>query len=624
MVEDIISMNQSIHHRGPDDNGTSYDVIENFGIAFGQARLAIIDLSRAGHQPMFYDRKSGASNENFHYSSTYDLSLVFNGEIYNHLDIRKELEDIGYIFSTKSDTEVILASYLAWWPDCVTRFNGMWAFCIYDKIQHNFFCSRDRFGKKPLYFYHTDTDFIFSSELKGILAHTDLHINTTDNIDADAVDFYFSMGNIPAPLTIYKNISKLEAWHNILLTLEQWKLVLKKSQYYTLPSYSPLLDRRLLIEEGRSLLDNATKIRMFSADVPVWAFLSGGLDSSSVVAMMTKYTEKSKLHTFSIGFEGKYDETKYIDIVKEAFWTNHHHKYFCEDDFCDMLDIFAHTYDEPFADVSGFPTLFVSKLAREHVTVSLSGDGWDEIFGWYMMHQVAAQMDILYKTPILIRKLFFWIIHPISQYSFFLMKVSEALRLSFLPKYDFYAEISGWVNYKSQSYKDWTRENMQKLLEQNAWDFTQSMIDFDLMYNTLADNFLTKVDRASMAYALEVRSPFLDYRFIEYSRKIPVKWKVTPFKTKILMRDIIRDIVPDSILQRWKQWFAPPIVDWIMQDSYIQAAQGWLKIIRSIKAIHPELISFLSEIFEKKNQAYPPEYVIRLFLFYRWHKQWID
>lgn len=233
-----------------------------------------------------------------------------------------------------------------------------------------------------------------------------------------------------------------------------------------------------------------------------------------------------------------------------------------------MVDTIAYHYDEPFGDYSSFPTTFVSQLAREHVTVSLSGDGGDEIFGGYMMHQVAVQMDILYSLPLFLRKLFSKIIPATFDNLSLLSKLREAFRVSTFPKEDFYAELGGSTLYRPDVYKAWTREKLRFLLEKNHGNFVQTIIDFDLFYNTIPDNFLVKVDRASMSQSLEVRSPFLDYRFVELARRIPTKWKVSLTKTKILMRDIIADIVPESIVKRDKHGFEPPITLWINSPEY--------------------------------------------------------
>lgn len=616
-------MNESLHHRGPDDRGIFVDKYKNWGIAFWQDRLSIIDLSLAGHQPMFFLKTHGAWNENHNPQSDYELTIVFNGEIYNYLDIKQELEALWYIFSSHSDTEVLLASYHAWWESCVERFNGMWAFCIYDKQKSLFFCSRDRFGKKPLYYHQTATDFLFSSELKGIISHEDLTINQEGNLDPEALDFYFTTGNIPAPYTIYKNVRKLEAGTNLLISIKGDVISKEIKRYYVLPPFSPSLDKSWLITEWRELLEDAVKIRMFSADVPVWAFLSGGLDSSSVVAEMTKFTEKQNLHTFSIGFEGKYDETPYINIVKEAFGTNHHHEYFKEEDFRKLLGDIYYYYDEPFADYSNFPTLFVSQLARKYVTVALSWDGGDEVFGWYMMHQIAAQMSFLYRIPRFLRKIFYVVIPKIGNELSLLSKLREALRISFFPKEDFYAELGWSFLYRPDIYKTWTRERLKWLLERNNGNFTQSIIDFDLLHNTLGDNFLTKVDRASMSQSLEVRSPFLDYRFVEYARKIPTKWKVNQRKNKILMRDIIRGIVPDTIVNRGKQGFEPPIKEWILSEEYLKEMKDSVIELERRGVLSSEWATFYRQtVLSSYNQAFTV-YKIRLFLLMKWKEKWI-
>jgi asparagine synthase (glutamine-hydrolysing) len=621
--ESLVLMNQSIHHRWPDDTGMYFSRNWDYTRALGQVRLSIIDLSPGGHQPMHYRKNLWASNQVFESEKEHDLSIVFNGEIYNYRDIRSELETLGYIFSTHSDTEIILASYDAWGTDCVKKFNGMWAFALLDEKKNTLFCSRDRYGKKPFYYYRSDIDFIFSSEIKGILEHKDLKINTQDNILPEALDFYFTTGNIPAPYTIYKNISKLEAWHHLFINMSADTLSIKKEQYYTLPDYAPMSDKASLIDEWKKLLTDAVKIRMFASDVPVWAFLSGGLDSSSVVAEMTKHVEKSKLHTFSIGFDWKYDETHYIDIVKEAFGTNHHHAYFRESDFQWLLENVSFFYDEPFADYSNFPTMFVSKLAREQVTVSLSWDGGDEVFGWYMMHKIAAQMDMIYRLPLFLRKFFAHIIPTTADNLSLFSRLKEAFRVSTFPREDFYAEL-GWSSiYRPNVYKNWTREKLRYLLEKSGGNFIQSIIDFDLLYNTLSDNFLVKVDRASMAYALEVRAPFLDYRIVEYARKIPTKWKVSMRKTKILMREIIRDLVPDEIVSRGKQGFEPPIKDWILSWEYISELEEWLESLFEQKILSEDWYKFYKEkVFQNQNSLYNI-FRIKLFLLIKWKEKWL-
>jgi asparagine synthase (glutamine-hydrolysing) len=277
----IEEMNRRIKHRGPDDDGIYTDE----KVSLGQVRLSIIDLSSAGHQPMSYEHKGRK------------VYIVFNGEIYNFQDIRDDLEAKGYSFKSKTDTEVILASYLEYGTKCVEAFNGMWGFVIYDPEKNHLFCSRDRLGVKPLYYYWDQKSFIFSSELKGLLAHEHLKINQAENINHDAVDYFFSVGFVPSPTTIFKNVYKLEPRQNLLFNLKENSL--STEYYFDIPTFRPEYNHEALVKEGRELLCDAIRLRMI-ADVPVGAFLSGGLDSSAVVGLMQEHTDLSKLHTFSI------------------------------------------------------------------------------------------------------------------------------------------------------------------------------------------------------------------------------------------------------------------------------------------------------------------------------------
>ncbi len=624
----IKHMNQAIIHRGPDDQGFFCQQNDSFSISQWQVRLAIIDLSDAWFQPMFYDKDVGnfSQKHNPHIVEEIgekSIRIIFNGEIYNFQEIKWDLINKWYTFASNSDTEVILASYLEYGTDCVNHFNGMRAFALYDPRKQEVFCSRDRLGKKPFYYYFDGQQFIFSSEIKGILEHKELKINTKENMDPEALDFYFTMGYIPAPRTIYKNVRKLEARHNLQLKITNHKLQITNSCYYEIPEYKPINDKQALLEEGKKLLEDSVKIRMFTSDVPVGAFLSWWLDSSSVVAEMTKRVDKDKLNTFSIGFEGKYDESDYVHIVEKAFGTKHHHEYFRQKDFERMIDDISFYYDEPFADYSNFPTRFVCELAKKDVTVSLSGDGGDEIFGGYMMHQVGAQMTIIRKIPKFFRQLLYRIIPKTADNLSTLSKIKEAFRVSLLPLENFYANIWGSTLYKPEIYKKRTEEKFRELLKATHGNFTQAMIDFDLFYNTLADNFLVKTDRASMAQPLEIRSPFLDVRWIDRGRKTPTRWKVSRRKTKILMREIIKDIVPLEIIHRNKQGFEPPIKDRILQEKYMQEIRSWLDELTRNSILSSQWKTFYQDQVFTQNNSVFNVYKVKLFLLIKWYKQWV-
>jgi asparagine synthase (glutamine-hydrolysing) len=612
----VQSMCTAVKHRGPDDSGIYFD--EN--ISFGHVRLSIIDLSKKGHQPMGLNKDNEAIYEDAKLD-TAELIIIFNGEIYNYQEIRSSLEKSGVKFQTGSDTEVILKSYRKWGAACVNRFNGMWSFSIYDKTKNLLFCSRDRLGVKPFYYYYDKKHFVFSSELKGILQTKSKDIKFV--LNNDAIKFYFAIGYIPAPMSIYKNTFKLEAGHNLIFNLKTSSIKLTK--YYEIPDFKPVNNKQQLISEGKEILYDATRLRMI-ADVPVGAFLSGGLDSSSIVGAMSKYTKLKNLHTFSIGFDkkydkGKYDETKYVKIVKNYFKTNHHHYYFKEKDFEDTIKDYIEMYDEPFADYSGFPIYKVSKMARAKVTVALSGDGGDEIFGGYTSHLMGARLSLIRKTPRLLRKL--GAIIPAKKNlnetaSLYLLK--EALALSLKDKKSFHSKTLPDESYKPEIFQKWSEYKLEYCLKKGNNNLSEALRIYDLLYNTLQDNFLVKVDRASMQAPIEVRSPFLDYRFIEFAQRIPSKWKVSPTKTKILMREIIKDIVPKEIINRGKQGFEPPLDKWILREKHMKYME---KRVNTLKDIDADLYDFYKNKVMKENNKFHNIYRIRLFLFLKWQDRWL-
>ncbi|MFA5743343.1 MAG: asparagine synthase (glutamine-hydrolyzing) [Candidatus Nanoarchaeia archaeon] len=578
----INNMNLSLKHRGPNGKGIYVDK----NVSLGQVRLSILDLSNAGKQPMNYKHKN------------IELEIVFNGEIYNYVEIKDELLKKGYLFKSNSDTEVITAAYIEYGEECVKKFNGMWAFVIYDKNKKLLFCSRDRFGVKPFYYYFKDKKFIFSSELKGILEHKQCNINRFENINKKALDLYFTLGFIPSPYTIYNSVFKLSQGNNLIFDIKKNNIVIKK--FYDLPKYKPIKNKNQLLNEGKSLLENAVKIRMRS-DVPIGAFLSGGLDSSSVVGLMRNFTELKKLNTFSIGFENEFDETKYINIVKNFYKTKHHNYSFKNNDFEKWIDKFTFHFDEPFADYSLFPTFQVSELAKKKVTVVLSGDGGDEIFGGYNIYKAPLIINLLKIIPINLRKKLEKIIN--------IKKIKNMIQKSIEKKEDFYSN-----KFDNENYMYWTSKNLRYCLKKADNNLVEALRIYDILFNTLGDNYCTKVDRASMAYAIEVRSPFLDYRLIEYSQKIPSRLKVNFNQTKIFMRELVKDIVPKEIINLKKHGFGAPISYWFKNLKFDSKSE---KELKSIKKISKYWYTFF------KNTENNEELNIRLFFFNKWGKKWI-
>ncbi len=587
-------MNNSLKHRGPDAEGIFF----NEQVSLGHRRLSVIDVSKKGSQPMTYTNKKKSA------------TIVFNGEIYNFKEIKKELISKNYKFKSNSDTEVILASYLEWGFDCVNKFNGMWAFCIYDKQRNILFLSRDRLGQKPLYYYFDKEKFIFSSEIKGILKH-----KVKKEFSKDAINLYFSQGFIPSPYSIYKNIYKLEARQNLKFNIK--KNTLEKNYYFNYPEYRPIYDKKRLIRESRELIKSATKYRLI-ADVPTGAFLSGGIDSSTIVSEIVRDLGKRHLTTYSIGFDGKYDETPYVEIMRKTLNVKHSHKYFQEKDFKEILKKIFYFYDEPLCDPSMLPTFMLSKFARESLTVALSGDGGDEVFGGYPRHKMASQMELIRKLPISLRKIL------IKLFAFKKVeKLSEGLRLSLLPKEEFFSEARSDI-YKPEIYKQLSKKNFRECLKLAKGDLTEATILMDRYFNTMGDNYLAKVDRASMAFSLEVRSPFLDYRFLKYASKIPSKWKASKFNEKILLKKIVKNLIPDEIINRKKRGFTPPIEEWLMKDTYQTKLDNALDDLFDKKIIDGKWVEFYKKRVLGKNDQIAKTYQMRLFLFYEWWQYWGD
>ncbi|MFX0077573.1 MAG: asparagine synthetase B family protein, partial [Candidatus Hermodarchaeota archaeon] len=392
-----------------------------------------------------------------------------------------------------------------------------------------------------------------------------------------------------------------------------------------LPKYQPDRNLGILIDEGKKLLKDATKLRLI-ADVPIGAFLSGGLDSSATVATMSNFLELKNLNTFSIGFSGSYDETKYSSIIKDFFNTKHHYKFFNKNDFEKLLNTIFYFYDEPFADHSIFPTIAVSKLASDFVKVVLTGDGGDEIFGGYDKYQAAAQIAILRKMPKLVRKLGYRLIPKSIESSISTFRyLKEGIKISLKPPEDYFTELWSEEVYKPEIYKQWTQMKLKHCLDLSNGNFTEALIKYDYYFSTMAENFLLKVDRASMAHSVETRSPFLDYRFIDYSTKIPVEMKTNYKKRKILMREIIKDLVPEEIVKRGKKGFEPPIIEWIMKEKYLTEIKRRIDELHNREILNDNWKDFYDRIYVKKKKSLIDTwYLVRMFLFGRWVDQWFS
>jgi|WetSurMetagenome_2_1015567.scaffolds.fasta_scaffold08838_3 asparagine synthase (glutamine-hydrolysing) len=598
-------MTDAIYHRGPDDEGFYVD--NNVGLGF--RRLSIIDLN-TGHQPL--------GNENS------SITLVFNGEIYNYLEQREILIKKGYKFKTATDTEVILHLYEEYGVDCLQYLRGMFAFAIWDKTRQQLFCARDRFGIKPFYYYTDKEKFVFGSEIKAILKAGDID-RTLSN---DALDSYFAFGYISSDLSIYKSIRKLQPGHYLLLSFKD-KASIDIKRYWEIqfePDHSKTNNQ--WIEEIENCLSETVKLHMIS-DVPLGAFLSGGIDSSSVVAMMAKNSNQP-VKTFSIGFkEQEFSELEYARLVAKKYNCEHHEQ-IVEPESIGLLPKLIHGYDEPFADTSAIPTYYVSKMAREHVTVALSGDGGDELFAGYNSYPSLLK---IYSNRLNFRssfynKLIWGSIHKIipenmkgKSSSYFL-----SLNKNYLSAYLHLWSIDQRKKLILNDHHSKDSSNGSELYKVGILkgalknDFISNMQYLDLK-TYMVDSVLTKVDRASMMSSLEVRVPLLDHKFAELSFKIPSELKFRGKEQKFIFKQAMSAYLPDSIINHPKQGFSVPLSLWFKDD-----LKKYVKDV--LLSENPLLASYLDKKYVRKlvenNNTLVKDFSTRiwsLLFFEEWLKQ---
>lgn len=546
-------MTDALAHRGPDDRGTW--IKNNVGLGF--RRLSIIDLSAAGHQPMLNDDES--------------ICQVFNGEVYNFQALRNNLEETGVRFRSRTDSEVVLKLYQATGMDFLGRLRGMFALAIWDEEKRRLLLARDRAGKKPLFYYYDGKRILFGSEIKSIVKHPGLDLT----YDYDAIDEYFSFGYISAPRSVYSKVRKVRPGH--FLTFEHGKLT--ESAYWTprLEPVSKSFDRVVAVEQLRSLLNDAVKIRMVS-DVPLGAFLSGGVDSSAVVAFMAANSSQP-IKTFSIGFEeSDFNETRYARCVAEHFGTDHHEE-IVRPDYASILEDIIQDFDEPFGDSSALPTYVVSKITRRHVTVALSGDGGDELFGGYDLYGIALNDRRFDAIPVWAKQLLLAAsdAYPRSLRGAGLLRrmAARTPQLRYIERFFTFNPADKRILY-SQALQEHTSRT-DPFFPKATYYAEAAHLDFlnQIGYNDfkhyLPDDILVKVDRMSMLNSLEARSPLLDHHIIEFAYSLPAAWKCENGNTKVLMKEALKGIVPDEILVRKKMGFAVPVKHWFADDLFVYA-----------------------------------------------------
>lgn len=541
----LVQMRDIMYNRGPDDAGIWIDG----PVGFGHRRLSIIDLSSLGHQPMI-DEETGSV-------------ITYNGEVYNYKEIKKKLEEYGLNFRSQSDTEVILKSYRKWGASCVKRFIGMFSFAIWDNILKGIFIARDRMGIKPLYYYNTDKIFMFASRLNALMQHP----MCPSDIDSEALGLYLDIGFVPAPWCMLKGIKKLKPGHTLWID----KNGLSEDGYWTLDDinidYSLLkADETELVNRLDSLLRDSVRLRLIS-DVPVGAFLSGGIDSSVVVALMSQFLNKP-VKTFTIGFKEKqYNESIYAQKIAEHLGTNHTTEVMQSKDLMSLLDDNTLYYDEPLADCSTLPTMMVSRIAKKHVTVCLSGDGGDELFAGYPYYLILFYLRYFYHTPYSFRFLLGRAITMLNNH------IAAVIGKCFFEDnlIDCFAFLRSIIkDYERSSFFLSNALNIKELFSERSFRFPRldeisNLCRLDAAYY-LTDDILQKVDIASMSVSLEARVPLLDHRVVEFAQSLPLKFKLRHGNSKWILKKVLSKYVPLKLFERPKRGFLVPLDKWFRNE----------------------------------------------------------
>lgn len=529
-------MTSSLRHRGPDSS--NIEVLRNTGL--GHARLSIIDLSASGNQPM--------SNED------QTIWLTYNGEFYTFIEYKEELIKKGHIFKSNTDSEVIIHLYEEYGLEFVEKLRGMFSFAIYNSKEDRLVLVRDRVGIKPLYYYYDGSKFVFASEIKAILKYPGVN----REIDFEALNMFFTFGYISGEKSIYKNIKKLPPAH--YLVFEKDKIKIKR--YWTLPGKINYRNEHETLIDLDNILNEAVRMRMVS-DVPLGVLLSGGVDSSLVASIMAKHSDKP-IKTFSISFsDNKYNEIEHARKVAEYIGSEHY-EFNVDLEKSEIIEDLMYYYDEPFADSSAIPTYFVSKMAKEYVTVVLSGDGGDELFGGYNWYDWMYRKAAFERVPITLRR----IIGSLNRITPLNYPGKHFLSVFDYNEYDTFFERTAFFNKKElkkllnidrnedylNDYKDFYNNSGTTLLQR------LTRTDFN---HYLSDDILTKVDRASMSVSLEARVPLLDHKLCEFAFSLPDEFKIKGRYRKYIIKQIAKNYLPPDFNYERKQGFSIPQSEWL-------------------------------------------------------------
>jgi asparagine synthase (glutamine-hydrolysing) len=606
------AMCERMVHRGPDSEG----LFATTGVALGMRRLAIIDLV-TGEQPAHNEDRS--------------VSVILNGEIYNYRELRTSLEKRGHSFRSASDTEVLPHLYEEYGDAIVDHLNGMFAFALWDSRRRRLLIARDRFGEKPLYWGVFDKTLLFASEPKVLLAHPAVR----PSLNLQALRQYLSFDYVPAPLSIYEGINKLPAAHK--LTLEGGSVNVERYWRLSYETKQPVPSEREAAEHLRELMADAVRLRLVS-DVPLGVLLSGGVDSSTIAALAVRASSEA-VKTFSISFaEASFDESAYARGVAKFLGTDHHEERLSANLAANLVSEIGSWMDEPFSDPSLVPTYLLSRFTRKHVTVALGGDGGDELFAGYQMYAGHRWAEVYKHVPAALRHGF---VEPLVR----LLPVKtknlsfdyKAVRFVTGANYDTVARHHIWFG-------SFTPDQQQQLLTPAALDASDNEIyadarviaaeceDDDLVTRMqsvdtrlyLAEDILTKVDRASMAVSLEVRAPFLDPRVAEYAASLPCNYKLRRMKTKYILKKAVRDMLPGFVTRRGKKGFGVPVAEWL-KFNLRPLARDLLSSerVRRAGVFNPEYVARLQDEHER-GVANHRKLLWTLLMFELWHESFVE
>lgn len=614
----ITNATMSMNKRGPDHQ----DIHLEEWVALGHRRLSIIDTSSVAHQPMWDESKR--------------YCIVFNGEIFNYQELRLDLQNTGVDFTSHSDTEVLLKLYIRDGHECLNRLNGFFAFCIYDREEQTFFVARDRYGVKPLLYVHDQDKFIFASEMKTIL-----HYGIEKDIDHSSLFMYLQLNYIPAPDTIFKKVKKLLPGHFIRLTRQNITI----QKWYNIPYDKELSDRNDLSyekakEQFSELLEKSVQRRLV-ADVPLGAFLSGGIDSSVITGLAARH--KPDLHTFSIGFKTEkfFDETEYARLVSKKFNTQHTVFSLTNDDLYKHVHDILDYIDEPFADSSAINVYILSQETRKHAAVALSGDGADELLGGYNKH--AAFLKLVapgLKEKALGSMVPFLKLFPQSRSGKFGNLTRQLIRFgegSLLSTKERYWRWAGYATEEQVSslLADEIRENVLRQEYEQRKAFSLRFLNASYTMNdilrtdmdvVLPNDMLMKVDLMSMANGLEVRTPFLDYELVNFCFSLPSSYKITSQLRKRILQDTYRELLPAELYNRPKKGFEVPLLKWFRKEMKSLILDDLLsdKFIAEQKIFNPAEINKLKQQLFSSNPADVHARIWALIVFQSWWKKYVS